>query len=62
MNQSEEAAGGVARMRRKWLFIKLGMPNKRLAPNEREVANICRKLFNKDDMSGAWGERDGITV
>ena len=50
------------RMRRKWLFIKLRMPKTRMMPNEMEVANICRKLFNKDDLLGVWGEKEGITV
>ena len=62
--QEDEAVGGTqgAQMRRKWLYIKLGMPKTRMYPSESEVAGICRKLFNKDDLSGAWGEREGITV
>ena len=33
-----------------------------MTPNDAEVAKICRKHFNKDDLSGAWGEKEGVTV
>ena len=55
----EKPLEGV-RTRRKWLFIKVTMPKTRMIPNDAEVAKICRKYFNKDDLSGAWGEREGI--
>ena len=65
----EEEANGVTqksyegvRMRRKWLTIKLGMPKTRMVPNDNEVASICRKIFKKEDLSGAWGEKEGIAV
>ena len=67
-HQQEDVSGAThsarvgVRMRRKWLFIKLRMPKTRMVPSNSEVANICRKHFDKDDLSGAWGEREGIMV